>query len=200
MCEIDDLWTVDARTRPRVLDEGWTGRLVFQILPKTLPLGELPLGKAWQDGTLTVMQPTQRPPNIWVEVWRRMSPKRQNEPIEAWKVAGPRRDAEYKEASKIKMVPISDFAKYDKLLPEVRNSLCLPVEPAMACVTKVGVNVNISRDARATQECPESLIQHHQDNMQSVGYVSAAYFALVHKAVSRSKVKFIKGAQDAIDK
>ena len=65
---------------------------------------------------------------------------------------------------------------------------------------KRGVNVNISRGARATQECPESLIQHHQDNMQSVGYVSAAYFALVHKAVPRNKVKFIKGTQEAVDK
>jgi hypothetical protein len=36
--------------------------------------------------------------------------------------------------------------------------------------------------------------------MQSVGYVSAAYFTLVHKAVPRSRVKFIKGAQDAVDK
>ncbi len=112
----------------------------------------------------------------------------------------PKRDAEYKEATKINMVPISDFAKYGKLLPEVRNSLCLLAAPAMACVTKVGVNVNISGDARATQECPESLIQHHQDNMQSVGYVSAAYFALVHKAVPRNKVKYIKGAQEAVDK
>jgi hypothetical protein len=130
--EIGDFWTVDARTQPRVLDEEWTGKSVFQIIPKTPPLG-----KSWQDGMLTVVQPTQRPPNIWVEVWRRMSPKRQNEAIEAWKVEGPRREAEDKEASKIKMVPISDFAKYAKLLPEVRNSLCLSVAPAMACVTKV---------------------------------------------------------------
>ena len=31
---------VDARSEPRVLDEEWTGRSVFQIVPKQPPLGK----------------------------------------------------------------------------------------------------------------------------------------------------------------
>jgi len=140
--EVDDFWTVDARSEPRVLDEEWTGRSVFQIVPK-----QPPLGKQWQDGRLTVIQPTTRPPNIWVEVWRRLTPKRQQDAIDAWKIEGPRRQAEYTAANKIQMVPTSDFRKYDQFLAEVRNSLSLPAVPAMACLTKAQVNANFAGDA-----------------------------------------------------
>jgi len=156
--EVDDFWTIDARSEPRVLDEEWTGRSVFQIVPK-----QPPLGKQWQDGRLTVIQPTTRPPNIWVEVWRRLTPKRQQDAIDAWEIEGPRRQAEYTAANKIQMVPTSDIRKYDQLLAEVRNSLSLPAAPAMACLTKAQVNANfpgntqvfeVSGDASSSSRMP----------------------------------------------
>jgi hypothetical protein len=78
--EIGGYWTVDARDKPRVLDEEWTGRSFVQTVP-TQP----PLGKQWQEGRLTVLQPTTRPPNVWVVSWRLLTPKRQQEAVDAWK-------------------------------------------------------------------------------------------------------------------
>ncbi len=137
--EVDDYWTVDARSEPRVLDEEWTGRSVFQIVPR-----QAPLGKQWQAGRLTVIQPTTRPPKIWDEVWRRLTFKCQQDAIDVWKIEGPRRQAEYTAANKIQMVPTSAFRKYDQLLAEDRNSLSLPAVPAMACLTTAQVNANFS--------------------------------------------------------
>ena len=137
--EVDDFWTVDARSEPRVLDEEWTGRSVFQIVHR-----QAPLGKQWQAGRLTVIQPTTRPPKIWDEVWRRLTFKCQQDAIDVWKIEGPRRQAEYTAANKIQMVPTSAFRKYDQLLAEDRNSLSLPAVPAMACLTKAQVNANFS--------------------------------------------------------
>ena len=85
--EIDDFWITDARSTPRILDEEWTGRSVFHVVPK-----QPPLGKQWQDGRLTVLQPTTRPPNVWVEVWRKLTPSRQQQAIDARKSEGPRRE------------------------------------------------------------------------------------------------------------
>jgi hypothetical protein len=65
-----------------------------------------------------------------VEVWRTLTPKRQQQAIDACKIEGPRRDAEYKDANKIKEVPISDFQRYDQLLPQTATHClylqCLP--------------------------------------------------------------------------
>ncbi len=135
--ELDDFWTADARSTPRILDEEWIGRSVFHIVPKP------PLGKQWQDGRLTVIQPTTRPPNVWVEVWEKLTPNQQQLPIDAWKIEGPRREAEYKDANKNKVV---EFKRYDQLLSEARSSLSLPPVPAMACRAKAQVNANISRE------------------------------------------------------
>ena len=80
------------------------------------------LGEQWQDGRLTIIQPTTRPPNVWIEIWCRLTPKRQQDAIDAWEIEGSRRQAEYIAANKIQTVPTSDFRKYDQLLAEVRNS------------------------------------------------------------------------------
>ncbi len=93
----------------------------------------------------------------------------------------PKRQAAYTAASKIKVVPIADFTKYDQLLPQVRKSLSLPPAPAMACLTKAQINANISGNTKvfgiseetlvSHAECPDELIQHHNDNIVSVGFV-----------------------------
>ena len=61
---IDDFWTHDARHGARELDEPWTGRVRFDLLHK-----QPEEGKEWQDHRLTVLQPTTRPPTIWVGAW-----------------------------------------------------------------------------------------------------------------------------------
>ncbi len=75
------------------------GKTALNVVPK-----QSDPGKQWQDGRLTVVQPTTRPPTIFGEVWRRVSNNRQDEAIVAWKIEGPKREAEYKFMGKIQVV------------------------------------------------------------------------------------------------
>ena len=64
--EIEDIWTeLDSQ---RSLSDEWTGRTVFEILKP-----EPPEGYTWSSGRLTKKQQTERPENIWPELWHNMS-------------------------------------------------------------------------------------------------------------------------------
>lgn len=86
-CEtkIKDFWPTE-NVKP--LSDFWIGRTEFELLrPKAKK------GYHWCDGRLTRRQKTDRPPDIWPEIWDAMSKKEKKLAVERWRKEWPRRKA-----------------------------------------------------------------------------------------------------------
>ena len=213
---IDDFWTQDSLNGARDLDEEWIGRTSFNILrPKP---GK---GLEWQNGRLTQVQTTTRPPTIWVEVWQGLTEYQKQKEIEKWKIEGPKREVERRRAKTLDNIPEADVksGRYQQTMKDVKRSLQSPASPAMPVIPKKSVERSIALPLLARKDkygnfvfeshdyadvlCPDVYnskpTDDHLERDAPAGFVSHQWFAMVHKSIPMDKARRITKARAAVD-
>ena len=83
---------------------------------------------------------------------------------------------------------------YNEILKEKRLQLKLTDVPAMPVMRKETIQAAAHRSPR------QRGAEDHNDNVQTAGFVSGHYFALVHQPIDIDKAKLIPDAKKALDK
>ena len=204
---IQDYWNMQGE---RVLSDTWVGKTVIPILRKPPPPGWTVIY-----GRPTKIQTTQRPGNLWPEVWRDMGDAQKRKARERWAIEEPLQK-EARDLRGIYVVPADD-KEYDALLKELEVKLALPKPPAMPVLAKeqgeslcgAGLPLSNLKKAKALNDelfrqrsfhvtSPNG--QPHVERIAPRGHASEEWFACVHTPLPIPKALRIPAAKEALEK
>ena len=186
------------------------GRTVYTLLKKK----PMP-GYEFQNGRLTkVHKETSRPEHIFSNNWARMGTEAKREAQAYWAIQGPIRDRERRMSGREANIKLEDYANYDRVVNDTRQSLLQKPLPAMPCIALAMSGLG---EEGSSQLCDDSIYTNpaekenhvnkssgeagvtHQENEKPAGFVSEHYFALIHKAIPLQEAKRIPAAREASD-
>ena len=161
---IEDFWITDGEVS---LSEAWTGKTRIPILNRRPERGH-----EWVDGRKTKIQKnSQRPGNIWPEVWEGSSAEQKKKYINNWKALKPRQDeARAKHGNRL-WIPDDDLPTYERVIAKVQKDTKPAEAPAMPVVMS-----STGGQAPGDRKQPS---RPHQDKVSTAGFVSGEWFALV---------------------
>ena len=125
-------------TFAKALSLPWVGKRRFTFLQP--PSGKP--GYKYELGRLTKIQETTRPPNVYPEVWRRLSDKKQKALIAEWVVNEPVRDACRAIRGITDTIAPADLESYFHILKAARRKLQKTAAPSMPVIPVPGGEVD----------------------------------------------------------
>ncbi|MHC4951072.1 MAG: hypothetical protein ACYTEU_08835, partial [Planctomycetota bacterium] len=196
---IRDYWNVQGA---RVLSDTWVGKTCIPLLRKPPPPGWTVIY-----GRPTKIQKTERPGNLWPEVYNVMSDSQKQKAREYWVTEEPLQK-EARDLRGIYVVPAADYVEYDALLKDLEVKLKVPKPPAMPVLAK---RLPQSRRAKAKELNDELFRQRsfhisspttdtHVERTAPRGHASDEWFACVHTPVDIQKARKIPEGREALEK
>ncbi|MHC4952052.1 MAG: integrase catalytic domain-containing protein, partial [Planctomycetota bacterium] len=203
--QINDYWNVQGN---RVLSDNWVGKTNIPILRKPPP-------KGWTViyGRPTKIQETQRPGNLWPEIWRDLSESKKKKAIEDWKIEEPLQ-REARDLRGLYVIAKEDYEEYDAILKDLKEKLKLekpPLMPVLAAERGETPGGRKSKRQRAKKidsdifkarsfQVSSPTTQSHVERTAPRGHASEEWFACVHTPVNIQKARKIPAAREALEK
>ena len=136
---MDDYWNVQGE---KELSDSWVGKTVFYIL-RTPPEP----GFTYIYGRKTKIQSdTNRPGDMWPEVWNDLGKGKKKKAIEKWKITKVKLQ-EARDKRDVGLYVSADDQEYVKIISELKAKLDLPAAPAMPVVSSIKPSACVSHIA-----------------------------------------------------
>ena len=177
------------------LSSPWIGSTQLMIL-RPHP----PEDYKWVSGRLIVIQTTNRPDNIWPNIWQPMSKTLRETAIKEWNLEKRKRE-EARTRRGILFAPLEEVEVFNKTNTEAKAKYTLPDAPALPVIPNticcLAEDIDITGPWSVLSQ-PAVMPRAHQEHEAPSGYVSNDWLVLVHTPVPMSKVIKIPKAKMAV--